>query len=287
MDAQTVKYYDSRAEMIATRYRAVTGGVSEWFSEAFDGCAKILDVGCGSGRDLCQLLALGHDAIGTDISRAMLDAAVETCRWQRIDPSGRLMADGLPDLESFEDGAFDGVSCSAVLMHLPESRLFDSVYGMRRVLRPGGRLLLSIPAQRPDIDPVTRRDPDGRYFADLPPAKLKLLLERVGFRLLWERLTDDALERPDHSWATFLFERMAEDAERPLDQVESILNRDKKDATYKLALFRALADIAQTQYNIACYDLPGRVGIPVQTLAERWMVYYWPIVESDVFIPQK
>jgi hypothetical protein len=155
-------------------------------------------------------------------------------------------------------------------------------------LRPmGGRLLLSIPATRPDINPETRRDRNGRYFADVPPAKLKLLLERVGFRMLWERASDDALGRAGYSWATFLFERRKEDEERPLDQVESILNRDKKDATYKLALFRALADIAQTQYNVACYDLPGRVGIPVQTLAERWMVYYWPIVESDVFIPQK
>ncbi len=248
---------------------------------------RILDVGCGSGRDLCRLLALGHDAIGTDASRAMLDAAAESCRRKGINPDNRLIEDGLPDLELFEDCAFDGVLCSAVLMHLPEERLFDSVYGMRRVLRPGGRLLLSIPAQRPDIDPVTRRDPDGRYFADLPPAKLKLLLERVGFRLLWERVTDDALQRPGHTWATFLFKRLGEDAERPLDQVESILNRDKKDATYKLALFRALADIAQTQYNIAHYDPPGRVGIPIHALAERWLVYYWPIVASETFIPQK
>ncbi|MFO1489432.1 MAG: hypothetical protein U1F77_05495 [Kiritimatiellia bacterium] len=46
-----------------------------------------------------------------------------------------------------------------------------------------------------------------------------------------------------------LFEKLAANADRPLDQVESVLNRDKKDATYKLALFRALAEIAQTQYN--------------------------------------
>ena len=40
---------------------------------------------------------------------------------------------------------------------------------------------------------------------------------------------------------------------RPLDTVEGVLNRDKKDATYKIALFRALAEIAQTNYNIVHY----------------------------------
>ncbi len=172
-------------------------------------------------------------------------------------------------------------------MHLPEEHLFDAVYGMRRVLRPGGRLLLSIPARRTDVDAKTRRDPHGRYFADLPPGKLRLLLERVGFRLLWERETTDAQGRPDTAWATFLFEKPRADSDRPLDRVESILNRDKKDATYKLALFRALAEIAQTQYNVARYDQPGHVGIPIQILAEKWLAYYWPIVDSDTFIAQK
>ncbi len=287
MDTQTLAYYETQAGAAGDRYRTVAGGVSDWFAESFAGYAKILDVGCGAGRDLCRLLEQGHDATGADASRAMLEVAIETCRRNGFVPEGRLIEDGLPDLASFADGRFDGVVCSAVLMHLPEERLFDSVYGLRRVLRPGGRLLLSIPEQRPDIDPVTRRDSAGRYFADLPPAKLKLLLERVGFRLLWERVTDDSLGRPGHSWATFLFERLAEDAERPLDQVESILNRDKKDATYKLALFRALADIAQSQYNIAEFVLPGRVGIPLHALAERWLIYYWPFVASDTFIPQK
>ncbi len=287
MDAKTLKYYETQAASLAERYQTASDGVARWFDEAFDGFAKILDVGCGAGRDLRLLLQRGHDAIGADRSREMLAMAAETCRQKGLDPQGRLVHDGLPDLTSFANAEFDGLLCSAVLMHLPEERLFDSIYGMRRVLRPGGRLLLSIPEMRPDIDPATRRDRDGRYFADLPPAKLKLLMERVGFNLLWERVSDDALGRSGYSWITFLFNRQDEDAERPLDQVESILNRDKKDATYKLALFRALADIAQTQYNIASYDLPGRVGIPIRALAERWLVYYWPIVASETFIAQK
>jgi len=42
---------------------------------------------------------------------------------------------------------------------------------------------------------------------------------------------------------------------RSLDQIESILNRDKKDATYKPALFRALAELATTSYHAAIWLL--------------------------------
>jgi SAM-dependent methyltransferase/phage repressor protein C with HTH and peptisase S24 domain len=262
------------------------GAYPTYFDVAFSGCRDVLDIGCGSGRDLVRLLQRGHAATGCDNCQAMLEAAAQACRAAGFAET-RLVSDGLPELASFEDTSFDGLLCSAVLMHLPDEYLFDSIYGMRRVLRSGGRLLLSIPAYRPDVDPQTRRDPQGRYFADLPPAKLKLLLERVGFRHVWEQTSNDAQGRAGTTWATLLFEKQQSDAERPLDQVESILNRDKKDATYKLALFRALADVAQTQYNIASFDRAGRVGIPVRALAERWLVYYWPLVASDTFIAQK
>lgn len=285
-DRQTLDYYAAHGGTLAQRYHAVEGGVSTHFDTAFKGMDTILDIGCGSGRDLVRLLQRRHAATGCDNCQAMLEAAAQACRAAGFAET-RLVSDGLPELASFEDAAFDGVLCSAVLMHLPDEHLFDAIYGMRRVLRPGGRLLLSIPASRPDVDPKTRRDPQGRYFADLPPAKLKLLLERVGFRHVWEQITEDAQGRADTTWATLLFEKQQSDTERPLDQVESILNRDKKDATYKLALFRALADVAQTQYNIASFNQSGRVGIPVRALAERWLVYYWPLVASDTFIAQK
>jgi phage repressor protein C with HTH and peptisase S24 domain/SAM-dependent methyltransferase len=286
-DPPTLAYYEAHATEVAGRYAATAGGVSIWLDKAFPGSLRVLDVGCGTGRDLCELLRRGHDAHGTDASRAMLAAAANACRAAGFDPEGRLIADTLPDLATCPDAAFDGVLCSAVLMHLPDKHLFDAVYALRRILRPAGRLLLSIPASRPDVDPVTRRDPSGRLFSLLPPAKIKLLFERVGFRLLAEHLTDDSLGRPGHCWTSLIFENLGGDATRPLDQVESILNRDKKDATYKLALFRALADVAQTQYNLAAYDLPGRVSIPIRALADRWLVYYWPLVASPTFIAQK
>lgn len=60
----------------------------------------------------------------------------------------------------------------------------------------------------------------------------------------------DSLGRPGYDWLV-LEMRLEEGEMRPLHLVESILSRDKKDATYKLALFRALAEIAQKQHHPA------------------------------------
>ena len=73
---------------------------------------------------------------------------------------------------------------------------------------------------------------------------------------------------------------------RPIDRIESILNSDRKVATYKLALLRALCDIALTAYSSVEWNADGRVGIALDDIAERWTRYYWPLVESPRFLPQ-
>ncbi len=285
MDAQTKSFYATQAEHLGTLY--ARGGDTADLLAAFQGCRRILDLGCGSGRDLAALLLAGKDAYGADAVPEMVLTTEKTLRTQRIATQGRLFLAELPDLQPFADGEFDGVLCSAVLMHLEEEKLFDAIYAIRRILRPGGRLRVSIPARRDDVDPQSRRDADGRFFSDLVPAKLQLLLERVGFSPLAMRESPDGLGRPGVVWWTGELTRQADSGDRPLHLVESILNRDKKDATYKLALFRALAEIAQTQSHLAAYTAEGKVCLPIAALAEKWILYYWPIFESDVFIPQR
>ncbi len=65
-----------------------------------------------------------------------------------------------------------------------------------------------------------------------------------------------------------------------------MLNHDKKSATYKFALFRALAEIATQSPNSVTWLADGQVGLPVRYAAEKWLQYYWPLVESRTFIPQ-
>jgi SAM-dependent methyltransferase/SOS-response transcriptional repressor LexA len=286
MDSETSVYYSQNASKLAEQYTTGVHTLEDCLKSVFARSHKILDVGCGTGRDLSFLLGNGKDAYGVDPSREMLVAAHQALEARRLSCEGRLFLGGLPDLSQFAESEFDGVLCSAVLMHLPEEELFDAVYALRRVLRPGGILLVSVPLARNDVDPITRRDAGGRLFTELPAPKLHLLFERVGFVVRESEQVEDSLGRGGISWCVTEF-RLEETADRPLHLVESILSRDKKDATYKLALFRALAEIAQTQHHLAVFTDKGKVKIPVQAIADKWLLYYWPIFESDLFICQR
>lgn len=287
MDAQTSAYYSECARRLVAEYARVSPEFEGRLLRTFETCRRILDVGCGTGRDLGLLLKNGKDAFGVDGSQEILAAAQSALEAKGLSVHGRLFKSELPDLSRFGDGEFDGVLCSAVLMHLEEDKLFDAVYALRRVLRPGGTLLVSVPAARNDVDSTTHRDQRGRLFNELPPAKLQMLFERVGFAVRNSEVVADSLGRDEIQWCVIEFVRLDESAERPLHLVEGILNREKKDATYKLALFRALAEIAQTQHHLAAYTPEGKVKIPIEAVADKWMLYYWPIFESTSFIGQR
>lgn len=98
---------------------------------------RILDAGCGTGGMLLRLQSLG-EAVGVDIS----DDAVQFCRQRGfgVDQVGYGSLDNLP----FADAAFDAVVSLDVLCMLPDDR--PGFAEIARVLRPGGVLLLNLPA---------------------------------------------------------------------------------------------------------------------------------------------
>lgn len=99
---------------------------------------RILDLGCGTGRNVALLTAFGR-ALGADPSPEALRIA------RGLGLSGRLVgasAERLP----FRDGAFDLVTALDVLEHLEDDLL--GMAEIRRVLRPDGFLLAAVPAYR-------------------------------------------------------------------------------------------------------------------------------------------
>lgn len=199
-DKQTGEYYEQNARELARRYAAAGGGVSAWFDTAFLKGSKILDVGAAAGRDVLLLLRGGWDAFGVDPCRELIQEGL--C--SEADLNGRLSCDALPELSSISDQSFDGVICSAVLMHLPEEILFDTAFGLRRILKPGGRLLVSLPLDAKGI-PLTGRDEKGRFFNGLSPDRLELLLSRLGFTCIGRGENADALGREERKWSVLLF----------------------------------------------------------------------------------
>ncbi|MCF7849006.1 MAG: methyltransferase domain-containing protein [Kiritimatiellales bacterium] len=282
MDDRTQQVYLKKTGDYVQRYDAVVGGISEHFTEAFPKGAKVLDIGCGSGRDLRVLHEMGYQADGVDPCPEFVEHAKTRCSQY----GSTIEVDSLPGLSTLGDAAYDGILCSAVLMHLPEEELFDSVFTLRRILREKGRLLISIPLPDDSIDPCTLRDDQGRLFNGISPGQLELLLERIGFKLINRNESEDGLQRAHRRWATLLFRLERQTGSRPIDTIESVLNKDNKVATYKLALFRTLAEIAVTNYKVVEWEQDGRVKVPISSLAEKWIEYYWPIIESEKYIPQ-
>ena len=98
---------------------------------------RILDVGCGTGTMLTYLGTLGK-AEGVDIDAE----AVGYCRERGLENVRIGEAAELP----FEDGSFDLVTALDVVEHLDDDAA--AFREMRRVLRPGGLLLVTVPAHR-------------------------------------------------------------------------------------------------------------------------------------------
>ncbi|MGD9210221.1 MAG: class I SAM-dependent methyltransferase [Desulfobacteraceae bacterium] len=280
MDTQTADFYHQHANDIASVYQTALGGIQRHFAQSFPPGCFVLDIGFGSGRDLKALLDAGYDAHGVEPCEKFIALAVEYFPALK----GLVKKDALPDLKRIPKESYDGILCSAVLMHLPKELLFDSAYAIRRILKTGGRLLISIPV---DSTIENNRDSKGRLFNGVTPENFQLIFERIGFRMISRWDDPDSLGREQRNWVVMLFVLESTDGSRSLDKIEGILNKDKKDATYKLALFRSLAEIAMTHYNSALWLPDGRIAISIQSISEKWLEYYWPIVESNRFIPQK
>jgi SAM-dependent methyltransferase len=97
--------------------------------------ARVLDAGCGSGRTLEELRGLG-EVSGIELSPDA--AAVARSRGDFDVRIGRL--EELP----WDEDTFDLITCLDVIEHTPDDRM--TLRELRRVCRPGGFLLVTVPA---------------------------------------------------------------------------------------------------------------------------------------------
>ncbi|MCU1688478.1 MAG: Methyltransferase type 11 [Jatrophihabitantaceae bacterium] len=117
------------------------------------GGLRVLDAACGPGFYLAALTAGGAEVAGFDASAAMLKLARA-----RIGAAAPLIQARLGEPLPYDDDAFDLAVC-ALAIHYVEDR--GSALGeLHRVLRPGGRLVLS--TQHPTTDWLRK---GGSYFA--------------------------------------------------------------------------------------------------------------------------
>jgi 2-polyprenyl-3-methyl-5-hydroxy-6-metoxy-1,4-benzoquinol methylase len=202
MDSQTVSYYSSNAVHLANRYDGIVSSLSHHFETSFLPNSKLLDIGCGSGRDLSILHTLGHDCYGIDPTPEFVTLA------QQAHPEllGRIANGCLPELSTPFLGEFDGVLCSAVLMHIAVEDLESSANAIKNCLKIGGRLLYSVPSKRLDVV-AEDRDANGRLFIPNQSQRLLAIFESIGFVELKTWSNADSFGRDAVEWESVLLER--------------------------------------------------------------------------------
>ncbi|GEL98258.1 class I SAM-dependent DNA methyltransferase [Cellulomonas terrae] len=144
------------------------------FADRVDG--PVADVGCGTGRLTAYLSDHGIDAVGIDLSPGMIAVARHTYPTLRFEV-GSMAALDLPD------GAVAGVLAWYSIIHTPPEGLPAVVTELRRVLAPGGHLLLGFQAGADEHRSLTHAyGHDVRCDAWLhDPDTVAALLEAAGF----------------------------------------------------------------------------------------------------------
>lgn len=142
--------------------------------ESFQGCAPVLDIGCGRGEMLQLLKERGIEGSGVDLDGEL----VAECRLKGLQAA---VADGLDHLLSLPEESLGGVFAGQVVEHLEPETLVEFVGTAHRILRPGGRLIMET------INPESLYVFAHSYFLDpthvnpVPPVYLQFVCEQAGF----------------------------------------------------------------------------------------------------------
>jgi SAM-dependent methyltransferase len=193
----TLDYYESHAEEFAQRTQNIDmSPLYAKFLPLLPAGGRILDAGCGTGRDSAAFLERGYQVTAFDASNAMVNMATA-----RI---------GRPVLHlSFQqmqfEREFDGVWACASLLHVPAADMLRVFVALQRALVSGGVLCASF---KIGLGEVFR---EGRLFHDYDEETLAAFVgSQDGWAVieLW-RTEDVGQQRPNVQWVNALLRKVS------------------------------------------------------------------------------
>jgi SAM-dependent methyltransferase len=168
MDAGTVAVYERRAHEWTERRGEASDGLGRRFRDQV-GSGLVADLGCGAGRYLAEI---GQPLVGVDVTAAMLTLARRSGY-----PLVRADLEALP----FAEGTLAGAFARHSYLHLPKTRLGDALSDVRRALRPGGLLLVTLIEGEYEGRDLPGDDFEGRFFACWTAPELASVFAATGF----------------------------------------------------------------------------------------------------------
>lgn len=186
----TLTYYESQAADYAAQTRSIDLSLQhDAFAALLPDGGRVLDAGCGSGRDTMALRKRGFEVLPADASPALaleaehfLGTPVQVLRHQDV---------------SFEN-EFDGIWAMATLLHVPREELGDVFRRYERALKSGGVMTLSF-----KIGAEDSADAQGRWFTRFDARTFVDFLKEEAPSLAILRLSENEdASRPDTKWLT-------------------------------------------------------------------------------------
>ena len=149
---KTIEYYNQNADMFAQGTRLVDVTiVQERFRKMLPVGSRILDFGCGSGRDTKYFLEKGYQVAATD-------GSAELCRLAGSFTGIKVKEMLFQELD--EIGVYDGIWACSSILHLPKQELLPVIRKMCDALKDNGVIYTSF--KYGDFE----GERNGRYFTD-------------------------------------------------------------------------------------------------------------------------
>lgn len=176
-------YEKSHAEYLQTTPVMVAGAMKEWMDRTVAGvptCARILEVGSGSGRDADYFESLGYRVHRTDVARPFVD---------RLRAQGK-EADFLDAVRDPFPEEIDVVFANAVVCHFEKAQFSQFLARARAALQPDGVLSFSTKFGE-EYEPTSRQSrlPATRKFSKWPTGELVRFLETHDFVVVWQTVS--------------------------------------------------------------------------------------------------
>ncbi|WP_075793413.1 class I SAM-dependent methyltransferase [Massilia putida] len=268
-----ILYYEQHATRLVTQYESLSfeDVHADLMAVLPAPGSTVLDIGAGSGRDAAWLAAKGYDVVAVEPSEAMLAHARAKHASNRI----QWLSDSLPDLARVRrlGLSFDLILLSAVWMQIPPAARQRALRKLVTLLAPKGRIAISLRLGAPETE-------RAMYEVSLP--ELAGLAQQFGLRIVHTSDSQDKLGRSEVSWTNVLL-GLPDDGLGALPLLRHLILVDEKSSTYKIALLRVLARIADTAAGLARYDAES-VVVPLGLVSLFWLRMYKPLIEH--LLPQ-
>lgn len=136
---------------------------------------RILDVGCAVGCHAIQFARAGHQTCGIDVLPDMIRRGRELAESLGLSARVRLVEGDIRRLDAhFEPDSFDAAIACDIFEHVTDAGLLEVLRALRRVLRPGGKIII--------------QTSPGRYYYWFEPRRIRLLVLLAPLAWLPDRL---------------------------------------------------------------------------------------------------